>query len=102
MAGQAEHQVIHLDWSDDPLRCRRLEDLPSTDPESVAAATAAAEQRVLRALDPFVAADWGLDGDIEHAVSLVKRERMVLLPTPGFAGPMWTEYVGADVHLRRR
>jgi hypothetical protein len=96
-----DHLTLHLDWRADPPRRRLdLRVLPS-EPHSLERTNAEAEGRVRLAIEPYLTSGWEPDGELLAATSLSKRRRQVLLPTPGVAGPMWEEYVGADVHLRR-
>lgn len=98
---QVEHMTIHLDWTGDPPRCQRPPHVPSQEPGSVELADAEVELRVRGALEPYRAAGWEMDGELWEAVSVETRQRQVLLPTPGRAGPIWEEYIGADIRLRR-
>lgn len=96
-----EHRVIDLDWDEDPLRCPRDESLPPTDPHSVEAVNQRALERVRRAIEPELAEGWEPEGELWDAIELEKRERRVLLPTPGMPGPVWEEYCAAHVRLQR-
>jgi hypothetical protein len=96
-----EHMTIHLDWTEDPPRCQRQPRVPAQEPGSIELADAEVELRVRGALEPYHAAGWDTDGELWEAVSVEARQRQVLLPTPGRAGPIWEEYTGAAVHLRR-
>lgn len=97
-----EQRTIHLDWHDDPPRYRPDVRLPATEPGSREAAEAEAQARVQAAIGPLLETGWALDGDLRDALVIETRSRQVLLPTPGMAGPRWTELVSADVRLHRR
>jgi len=101
-ANRVEYKVVDLDWSAEPLRCLARQGLPTIDPHSVESVNRLALQRVQRAIEPDLAEGWEPDGDLWTAMSLDVRERRVLLPTPGMAGPSWNEYYAAHVRLRRR
>jgi hypothetical protein len=75
--------------------------VPAHEPGSIEMADAEVERRVLAALEPLLADGWETEGDLWGALSVETRQRQVLLPTPGRAGPIWDEYVRADVRLRR-
>ena len=96
-----EHMTIHLDWTEDPPRCQRQPCVPAQEPGSLELADAEVELRVRGALEPYRASGWETDGVLWEAISVETRQRQVLLPTPGRAGPVWEEYTGADVRLRR-
>jgi hypothetical protein len=98
---QVEHLTIHLDWTGDPPRCQRQPRVPPHEPGSIELVDAELELRVRDALGPYRSAGWEMDGELWEAVSVETRQRQVLLPTPGRAGPVWEEYTGADVRLRR-
>jgi hypothetical protein len=100
--GAPEQRTLHLDWHDDPPRYRPDVHLPPRQPGSREAAEAEAQARVRAAIGPLLESGWELDGDPRDVVSIETRTRQVLLPTPGMAGPRWTELVGADVQLHRR
>jgi hypothetical protein len=97
-----EQRTLHLDWQDHPPRYRPDVRLPPTQPGSREAAEAEAQARVRAAIGPLLQAGWELDGDLRDALAIETRSRQVLLPTPGMAGPRWTELVSADVRLHRR
>jgi len=96
-----EHTTIHLDWTGDPPRYQRQPRVPAQEPGSIELADIEVELRVRGALEPYHAAGWETDGELWEAVSVETRQRRVLLPTPGLAGPIWEEYTGAAVRLRR-
>jgi hypothetical protein len=98
--GSGEYRHVHLDWSDDPPRFQRAE-LPPGDPDSRASANDEAERRVRAAMQAYLEDGWEPDGGLWEALTLESRERRVLLPIPGQAGPIWVEYVGAELRLRR-
>lgn len=97
----ADHTTIHLDWTDDPPRYQRQPHVPAHEPGSIEMADAEVELRVRAALGAYLAQGWETDGDLWDAISLQTCVRQVLLPTPGRAGPIWEEYIAADVRLRR-
>jgi hypothetical protein len=98
---QVEHLTIHLDWTGEPPRWQRQPHVPPQGPGSIELADAEVELRVRRALEPYRAAGWEMDGESWEAISVKTRQRQVLLPTPGRAGPIWEESIGADIRLRR-
>ena len=98
---QVEHLTVHLDWTQDPPRCQRQPHVPAYKPDSTELAEAEVELRVRSALEPYRTAGWEMDGELWEAVSVETRQRQVLLPTPGRVGPVWEEFTGADVCLRR-
>ena len=97
-----EYRTVHIDWDEDPPRHERRGCQASTSPGGPESADTEAEHRVRAAIAPYLAEGWEPDGELRAATSFATRERQVLLPTPGLVGPMWEEYVSAEVRLRRR